>query len=186
MTGLAKVFWGLLLVFFDFRIEGFDVLPDVAGFIVVYLGFSQLSAHHSSFHKAKIASLPLLVLSILDLFSFRFQFEIGLSIPNESGDAIGLIVGLAAAALYLYMVYHLCKGIEHMAQRAGFVELQQKANRRWQYYLWANIVILLCSILAVGVPMLIGPLIIPLIVVGVVVYILILVLVYQGDQVLKV
>ncbi|WP_236707942.1 hypothetical protein [Brevibacillus choshinensis] len=41
MTGLSKVFWGILLVFLDFRFNGFDVLPDFIGFIRILIFFQR-------------------------------------------------------------------------------------------------------------------------------------------------
>ena len=43
MPSLAKVAWGLILVFVDLRFDGFDVVPDLVGWILVLAGITPLS-----------------------------------------------------------------------------------------------------------------------------------------------
>ncbi len=41
---LSLIFWGLLLVFVDLRLDAFDVLPDVVGYVLAAIGAGRLSA----------------------------------------------------------------------------------------------------------------------------------------------
>jgi hypothetical protein len=37
-TSFGYIFWGLILVILDFKINGFDLLPDVIGYVLVGIG----------------------------------------------------------------------------------------------------------------------------------------------------
>lgn len=184
MTGLSKVFWGLLLVFVDIRLNNFDILPDLIGFIIAYTGFSQLSSFHPHFEKAKYASIPLLLFSILDLFQVQAQVEFSTAHPSSISLPI-VFLSIVSTLLYLYMVFHLCKGIGYIGRLIGVLELEQKAQKRWTYFLWITLIMFAVPILALlgAVFSDILLLVIPLIIIGLIVYILILMLIRETDQI---
>lgn len=183
MTGLSNIFWGLLLVFVDIRLNQFDIVPDLIGYIIAYAGFSQLSSYHSHFANAKLAVIPLLLFSILELFQFPASYQVSMT---EAAPMTGpmLLVALAATVLSLYMIYQLCNGLGYLARQAGAPELAQKSEKRWKYYLWMTLCMLILPLLAViGLSPFMLVLILPLVIIGLIVYIMILMLIREVDQI---
>jgi hypothetical protein len=62
------IFWGLLLVFLDFSINGFDLLPDVIGYVLVGYGAGGLTNQHVAFRTAASLSWLLAVGSVMAFF----------------------------------------------------------------------------------------------------------------------
>jgi hypothetical protein len=57
-THFTQLFWGLLLVILDFfMINGFDLLADGVGYLIVAAGCRGLSSLSSRFETAQILSL---------------------------------------------------------------------------------------------------------------------------------
>lgn len=182
MTAFSKVFWGLLLVFLDFRFNGFDILPDIVGFVIVFFGLAALSAHNHHFQTAKTVCIPLIILSLFEIFQAQLQFPAA----SASMTAWGLLLAIISTCLNLYFIYHLCCGIAVLASESGQLQLQEHARRRWQYYLWFSVAMLFVTLLAMGSPAFILILFVPVFIAGLVVFILILLLVRQADQVFKI
>lgn len=185
MTGFSTLFWGFLFVFFDFRFNRFDLLPDLIGYIVVFSGFSRLASVHDYFRKAKYASIPLLLFSILDLLGIPLQMHI--STDGSSNLSLPVIlVSLAFALVDLYMMYHLCKGIGYVAKLTGEAHLQRMAEVRWSYYLWLTLLLFALPLLAsVHILSVLGLLIIPLFILSTILYILLLQLLKETDRVCR-
>ena len=68
MRPLTLVVIGLLLVIGDFTIDGFDLLPDPVGWLVVVLGLAPLRDRHRGFLVGYWSAIALVPLSLL-LFS---------------------------------------------------------------------------------------------------------------------
>lgn len=185
MTGFAKVFWGLMLVFLDIRMNQFDILPDLLGYILVYAGLSGLSGLHEHFRKAKAFCIPLLIVSIFELLSFRLRFEITVDTAVTPVSFVVILMTVAFSLLDLFMIYHLCKGIGCLAKQAGAYPLEEKARQRWTYYLWIAIVMTLFPFLAfTGAINVLILIFIPFFVASLIVFLLILLLVREADRML--
>lgn len=65
-----KIYWGLLLLF-DIRINGFDILPDTIAYILIFIGLIDLAKENDYFQSAKLITFPLMILSV---FEFRTDF----------------------------------------------------------------------------------------------------------------
>lgn len=48
-SSFGYIFWGLLIVMVDININGFDILPDVLGHILVATGTARLAPLSSQF-----------------------------------------------------------------------------------------------------------------------------------------
>src|SRR5690606_14384419 len=57
-------YWGFLLTMLDFRINGFDILPDILGFIFFAIGINALLAESEHFQQAQKFNLVMILLSI--------------------------------------------------------------------------------------------------------------------------
>lgn len=127
MGAFRSFYWGFLLTMLDFRINGFDILPDILGHIFFAIGISALQAESEHFKQAGKFNLLMILFS---LFSFYEP-------PQEPGfhvNLFGLLISIAAIIVTWFLVYHLFMGISDMAIHAGQADLAAEAERRWEQY----------------------------------------------------
>lgn len=127
--GFNYFFWGFLFVMLDFRIQGFDILPDVVGFILFAFGFQALSGYSGYFAKGKMYNLVMLVVSLFGIYERPAQGG-GVNV-----NPLGILVGLVSLVLILVIVHHLLMGIKEMAVNRGRYDLRQEASQKWTYFL---------------------------------------------------
>lgn len=142
-----KIFWGLLFLLINFRIQGIDIVPDFIGYIFIYMGLRDLAEHDQNFYEGKKFALPLIILSIFSIYkpqnpSYQINFNV-----------FSFILGIAILILNLKTIYHICMGISSLAINIGDTELQTTAENRWKYYLTVQI-ISMCSIILMFIPVL--------------------------------
>lgn len=131
-----KFYSGFLFVMIDFRLMGIDVLPDIIGFIYFGGGLAILAAESEHFSRAKNINLPLLLLSVLQIYERPAQ-ESGVHIG--SGGPLAFAVGIAVLIMGLLHVHDLFIGIKDMAAKAGDFAIAQEADSRWRQYLTLQI-----------------------------------------------
>jgi hypothetical protein len=118
-TYFSQLFWGLLLVILDFSINGFDLLADGLGYLIVASGCRGLSTMSSRFSSARTLCF------ILALF-----WLIGFAIHGD----IAVIYGLATTVINCTMIWQLLGGIADYAMQRRRPDLAQRAsNRRLAY-----------------------------------------------------
>lgn len=186
LTGFNKIFWGLILVLLDFRIQNFDILPDFIGYWMIYQGLQALASYNYNFGKAKMYAAPLLVLSITDFF----QWQIAIKDLQFSLPAIGFILLFTLiTVLNLFMIYYVCKGISEMSLEKNLIELSKRAKHRWQLYLYLNIGLLIIRPIFVLNPQIISlniqfvaALIIPLVIITLIILVLLAGLIKDADN----
>jgi len=178
LSGFEKLFWGFLFLL-DFRLQGFDILPDAIGYFLFYSGLEDLMAQNSLFARARMYALPLMALSLFDIYQASKPAS-GINLSIESWPF--MIIGLAMAVLNLMIVYHLCTGVAKMARAKGLVSLRTTAETRWRYYLGANLALLIITPLVLLVPLLSLVLIMPVFIIMIVVIILMMALMKQAGQ----
>ncbi len=118
-THFTKLFWGLLIVILDFSINGFDLIADGVGYLVIAAGCRRLSSLSGRF---AIARTLCFVLAVLWLVGFVVR-----------GD-IAVVYGLVTTLVNCTMVWQLLGGIGEFAlsrQRQDLAELA--SNRRVAY-----------------------------------------------------
>ncbi|OZB97909.1 hypothetical protein [Paenibacillus sp. XY044] len=147
--GFYHLFWGFLFLF-DFQINGFDILPDVIGYLLFYVGLAKLNRRSEHFLKAGNTAAVLLGLSALALV---------LSLLPGGSAVIGIPLNLVILLLNLYMVFHICHGIGALASRRGLYQFQNRAIERWRWYLLlipALFVVLLIAVLLPAAALILG------------------------------
>ena len=118
-THFSQLFWGLLLVILDFTINGFDLLPDGLGYLVVAAGCGGLSALSPRFSTARSLCF---VLAVLWLVGFAIH-----------GD-IATLYGFATTLVNCAFIWQLLGGIGEFAMDRGRSDLAGRAhNRRLAY-----------------------------------------------------
>ena len=161
-THFSQMFWGLLLVILDIRINGFDLLPDGLGYVIVAFGCAGLVEYSPRFVTARTLCL---VLAVMWLVGFAVY-----------GDP-ALVYGLVTAALNCAMMWQLLGGIAEFAYLER-PDLAQRAETRRAVYVVLMIIMSLIPLLAKGSPD-VRPLIVILVVGMLVLMVMILHLIHR-------
>jgi len=161
-SGFDKLYWGFLFIMIDFRIQGFDILPDIIGYILFAVGFNRLSESSSYFKKAASFNIIMIIVSVFSIYEQ----------PAQGGgihfNPLGVIIGIASLLLGLIIVYHLFMGIKEMATRQERTDLYDEAEKRWTQYLFLQLAALLAFVF-IFIPPLAIVLIIALLVISIII-----------------
>lgn len=176
-----SIFWGLILVLFDFRIAFFDFLPDSFGYILAASALRKLAAASDYFGKAKPYAYFLIVFSLTDFAMMDRQGATAFILSRE--NIAFMLVAFTTTILTLFMVYYICQGISERALKLGAEELRHKANRRWRLFFAANLIILAVTPFGLNLPpsLIIYAVSVSMII-GVISYILIIAMVSDADK----
>ncbi|MDP5275580.1 hypothetical protein [Chengkuizengella axinellae] len=166
-----RIFWGILF-WFDFRINDFDILPDIVGYILIFSGLSLLLQQNSHFISAQKLSIPLIVLSIFDVITLNIGF-------------LGYFIFVGFTILNLLLVFHLCKGIEVWARFNAQYQLADLAMNRWKIYFIVSVVGAALVTGALIILPLAFLLIIPLLIANIIAIILLLTLMKNAQKELR-
>lgn len=165
--GFGLIFWGILFLF-SFRIQGFDILPDIIGYILIFNGLKALLDKSDHFVTARKFCLPLIILSIFDIYQK----------PNHTSgihfNPILSLIGLVSIILLLFLFYYICQGMKEWARENSNHELAEKTENRWKHFLIMHI-ISFASILLIFIP----PLAIAFVLVALIYSIVVLVMMMQ-------
>ncbi|MBO0588037.1 hypothetical protein [Sporosarcina sp. E16_8] len=177
---LNKIFWGSLLVFFNFHIINFDILPNFLGYIVIYLGLKGLISYSDQFSKAKPYVLVLAAVSI----PLIYQFEVNLTeqIEITTNSYILMAIYIVVAFVQLGFVYHFMRGLLEIAQDAPFKPFEKKTGTVLRFYIILTLVTQIITLLIL-IPnafiLLLTPIILVLAIMSFIVEIILLVLIRQ-------
>ncbi|PKM62546.1 MAG: hypothetical protein CVU97_04730 [Firmicutes bacterium HGW-Firmicutes-21] len=109
MHGLKKVFIGLLIIIFDLRANGFNIIPDIIGYIFIMSALNSLGQYNIKFRKAKTFAAYLIFMSVFDLYK--------INIYTESTFLIVFFIlwSLLYLVLDLILIYYICDGTRQIA-----------------------------------------------------------------------
>jgi len=177
---LNKIFWGSLLVFFNFHINHFDILPNFLGYLFIYLGLTGLMSYSEQFSKAKTYVLILAVVSI----PLIYQFEVNITeqVRITTNTYILMAIYLVVAFVQLGFVYHFMRGLLEIAQKAPFRPLEKKTGTVLRFYIILTLATQIISLLIFipdALDLLLAPIILVIAIVSFVVEIVLLVLIRQ-------
>ncbi len=134
---------GFLFALIDFTVEGFDILPDILGFVFFAIGLNALSVHNESFVKARNFNIALIVFALLHFFTSK---SINIFAFNRILDFIYFL-------LSLLVVYNIFNGIKDISSVRGKQHLYNEAELRWKQYLMLHIAGFLSFILLIIPPL---------------------------------
>ena len=109
----SKIFWGLLVVVIDISINGFDVLADSVGYLIIAAGCRGLAGHSPGFSTAGTLAFVLAVLSL-----------IGFAVPGE----IAAGQGVATSVVNCVFFWQLLGGIAEFAIRRDRPDRAKRAE----------------------------------------------------------
>ncbi|MBU3143842.1 hypothetical protein [Clostridium sp. CF012] len=149
-SGFNKLYWGFLFIMLSFRIQGFDILPNIVGYLFFASGFSQLISSSNYFNIAAKYNIPMIVLSIFTIYEA----------PAQSGGInLGLLgifsipIAIASFVLSLLVVYNLFMGIKDMAKNQEQSDLVLESEEKWNQYKLIQIAAV-CSFIFIFIPLL--------------------------------
>jgi hypothetical protein len=114
-TRFSQLFWGLLLVVLHLKINGFDLLVDGVGYLIIAAGCHGLSGYSPRFATARVLCFALAILWL-----------IGLVVSGDAAIGYSLII----TALNCAMIWNLLGGIADMALSQQRLDLAQRASSR--------------------------------------------------------
>jgi hypothetical protein len=106
----SYAFWGLLLVFLDFRINGFDLLPDALGWAIAAHGALRLTPFSTSFFTAGALGWLLAVVELVSIV------------------AVNTLLGYVATGLSCCFIWTFLGGIREIATISQRPALAQYAD----------------------------------------------------------
>jgi len=102
---MGKIFAGLLFVFLHFKINGFDLLPDFVGYLLIWRGMKSVpectSWQTGWAAAAAVASVAILGVSL-----------VGIRFPGVLGSGVSLVM----IFLQLAMTFDIVRGVEELEQ----------------------------------------------------------------------
>jgi hypothetical protein len=134
-TSFGYIFWGLILVILDFKINRFDLLPDVIGYVLAGIGSAALHSISPKFSLAGSLSWMLAVASL-----------IGLVFAGGAAIAFGILVTVMNCA----MIWYLMGGIIDLTQAKNRQDLAEMAHNRRVAYVATTAAITSVAVLAHG------------------------------------
>jgi hypothetical protein len=163
-TRFLQILVGLLLIFLDLRLNGFDVLPDFVGYALVALGCGGLGDCSHSFLTAQKLSWILAVVDVAGYF-----------VPRH------LLLAAIILALNCSLIWFLCGGIIELATRRNRADISQRAMGVRIVYVFLTTLTFLMAILLEGSRDA-APLVIVLVITGMIVMFFLVLLIYRVMQ----
>lgn len=131
-SGFSKLYWGFLFELIDFRINGFDIFPNVVGYILFFVGFGILAQNSLYFVKARNLSIPMIILSLFSIYEKTGQ-ESGIQLGDLG--ILSIPVAIVSIVLSIFVVYNLFRGIKEMSENQVQMDLYSEADDRCRQYL---------------------------------------------------
>lgn len=125
----SRIAWGLALELIDFKIQNFDIFPDVIGYLLIFIGLSALRPTHRYFGIAWAAAGLQLLVSVLSFFGFPIGFSLT---DSETPSFAVLLLSSLVTVFELVMMYGICKGIREIGTIRGKTALADSARDCWR------------------------------------------------------
>ena len=152
--GLSTIVCGLLFLFLNINISGFDVVPDFVGYCLILVGLSSLKAEHSAFGKAVPPAILLLVHSLWQMWE---AFMAGKSstdfmIPDMMAETatfsgslwLNWLIGLIACWCSIVLRLSIGRGMTDLLRDR---ELFSEASKTSTCVVWNAVVIIAVALL---------------------------------------
>lgn len=129
-----RMFWGLVLIFFDINLGKIDIMPNIIGAIMVATSIDNLSDKEESFKKGRpFAWLVVGNTALATILKF-----ININIQNSNIEFLWSVgFSLFSMIISLINMFFICNGIANMGKSRGFSDIISDAQSRW-YFLFIN------------------------------------------------
>ncbi len=151
MSGLRLCLYGLIITVININIQGFDIFPDVIGYIMVIIGLGRIEQYEEKFGQAKRIAYILTVLAAINIYKPQTQDPSVVAGPLQansvtfSAGIFGNIPWLATLLMFLGMaanlvfLYAMCMGMKNLLIRTGDETLAGVCDNRWTLLLISQI-----------------------------------------------
>ncbi|GAA0339779.1 hypothetical protein GCM10008967_32680 [Bacillus carboniphilus] len=130
---------GLFFTFFDFRLNSFNLVPDLAGWIIVIVQMGGVNPKYKSYMSARNLAVILLALSVPDLITEQDVFSSG---------SLYYLVSIANSILYLFFVWKLLEGVALQLKVQNWVQQSQSIWSFRKVYTILTVIVIVFSALA--------------------------------------
>lgn len=130
---------GLFFTFFDFRLNSFNLVPDLAGWIIIIVQLGGVNPKYRSYLTARNLAIILLALSIPDLFTEQDVFSSG---------SLYYLISIGNSILYLFFVWQLLEGVALQLKDQNWVQQSQSISSFRKVYTILTVIIMGFSALA--------------------------------------
>ena len=125
---MKKLFWGFFLIFLDFNLNfnqySLNILPDFAGYILLFQGMRELEEENRWFQSIRPFAAGMAVYTtILWLGNL-----LGVGSGSEYQQILTDILGLLAAIVALYVSWGLTQGVLEMESRSCLLYTSDAAD----------------------------------------------------------
>jgi hypothetical protein len=144
-SGFDKLFWGFFFIMIDFKLNGFDIFPDIIGYILFAIGFGILATNSIYFERARNYNIPMIILSIFSIYEKPAEVTGGVHLGQFG--LIGVVLTILSIALTLLVVYNLFMGIKDMAEKQGLMFIYDDADSCWRQFIFLQLAALLIFVL---------------------------------------
>ena len=145
---MSYIFFGWLLVFLNFTINGFDILPDFIGYLLIFAGVNKLVEKSPYFSEARIFALVMCMVSFSDLLHLE-------TVTIESESLFMLLLMTASILMTfipVYLMYLITRGVADLEWETGVCLGADTLMRIWKINLLATL--LLCAVGVLSVTLL--------------------------------
>ncbi len=122
---MLYLFVGYLFVFFNFSINGFDLLSNGIGYLLIYMGISRYAEEAPSLEKAKPWACGMIVVYFV---SRVIQKSFGLALY-----ALWWVVDFFMVCGAVYLLYLVIQGIAEIQNNRGVDLNSGKLMKIWRY-----------------------------------------------------
>lgn len=143
-----QVSWGIALLIFDIRIIGFDILPDLLGYLLIFIGLSQLESIDRRFAIGKWTAAVLALLSIT-LFIKQNVIPFNQLQTITYDQLLWSSIGTVCEMIIFFGIY---AGIHAFAKKCNHNVLASSARARWITYFFLNSIYLISIPFNINLP----------------------------------
>ena len=135
-----RIFWGMILVFFNFNIGPIDVLPNIIGVIMIATALNGLyqTKNEEAFKTGEPYGWIMVGFEVVNLI---FKFSGYNSMEASNSSILILLYGQIAAIIRIILLYYIFKGIFNLGKKYNNPEISTKAKDRWVLSLICTVVI---------------------------------------------
>lgn len=128
-----RVFWGMILVFFDINIGRVDILPNIIGVMMIATALGRLyeTKEEEAFKKGVPYGWAMVIFAFIDII-----LKFGGYKASQSGDfSVWLqIYGQLVGVVRIMLLYYICQGVFNLGEKYNHSDISNKAKSRW---LWS-------------------------------------------------
>lgn len=142
-SAFSKFYYGFIFILLDFKVQGFDIFPDIIGYILFAFSFSALVSQSEYFRKASYVNIPMIFLSALYIYEPQSPAQPGINFSFGPFGILGIPIAIASIVLSIMVVYYLFQGIIEMARVRGAFNIVDEAEHRWRQFLYLQVAAIL-------------------------------------------